>query len=690
MDAHAQKVLEYSRVRDLVAARAVSASGREAALALEPTADAIRLRSLLRQTDEARALLDRGEPLPIVNVDDIGKTAAAGIETNRPLEPGELSKISDALDSARRLGAFVRERRAALVELWRLAESFADHDLLRAAIEKAIEAPGAIKDSASERLWDLRRTVRRLEDEIRERIQGIMDHPKVRDALQSPTVSLRNGRFVLPVKIDMKGLVPGMLHDLSQSGQTAFIEPSEIVPMTNKLREWKLEVTKEERRILWELTKLVIAQIGTLRDTSATLAWFDVTAARGRLSKDFGMTSPAVSADGRLRLVEARHPLLIAAKDGAAPSAVVPLDVRLREGFRILVVTGPNTGGKTVALKTIGILQLMFQTGLHIPAGQGSVMPVASGVFADIGDEQSIDQSLSTFSGHIRNITEILRHADARSLVLLDELGSGTEPSEGAALGTAILDRLLETGCAVVVTTHLGSLKEYALAHAEVENACVEFDAENMRPTYRLLVGQPGNSNALLIAERYGLDPAIVEAARRRVDPTAKAGAELVDRLLESRVALEKTRQESETQLQKSKNLAKAAEERIRHVEKRELRVEREADEVIDETLKGLNAELDQPLRELGNVPKQWKAAVDAVRAALRRAVRDSSLGKKRREHIETLKKDDQVFVPRFGAFCRIAKFHRDEERLTVLVGKLPTEIGYDEISWLDPSMVRK
>jgi DNA mismatch repair protein MutS2 len=688
MDAHALRVLEFQRVREMVAARCASQPGRDVALALEPYRDAARIRTSLKQTDETRGLLDAGDPLPVGGIEDIRALLDRAQAQNRPFEPAELGALVGALKGVKELIAFIAKRRESLPELDRLASQFIDHAALLEAILVVIEPPAAVRDNASEKLWELRRAIRSLDDDVRERIQELMTRTRVRDALQSPTISLRNGRYVLPVKVDMKGHVPGMLHDLSASGATAFIEPAEIVPMVNRLREYKLEQTKEERRLLWQLTRQVFDARGPLLHSASLVAWFDFSAAKGRLSKDLGMLSAAPSADGRLRLAGARHPLLLKSTAEAGASSIVPLDVRLREGFRILVITGPNTGGKTVALKTVGLLQLMFQSGMHVPAGPGTVLPMLNGVYADIGDEQSIDQSLSTFSGHIKNVTEILAHADERSLVLLDELGAGTEPSEGAALGTAILDRLREVGASCIVTTHLGSLKEYALAHAEVENASVEFDAVRMQPLYRLLVGQPGNSNALAIAERFGLDPQIIAQARAILAAALRPDHDIVEKLLESRQALEKTRQESEQHLQKSRNLAKAAEERIRHVEKRELRVEREADEVIDETLKTLAERMTPLLRELASVPNALKPAVQALHGLLRDAVKSSSVGEKRREYIATLKKDDQVFVPRFGQLCRVRKFDRQEEKLTVLVGKMAFEIAYDEVSFLDPGLV--
>lgn len=686
MDRHALSVLEFDAIRERVAEACDSPVGRAVAGALEPHHDIDTVRLCLLQTDEARALLDAGVAPPLAGVVDVCAMLDEAREQNRPLEPSELLDLAHTCDRSRDIKRFLSEQRVETPELTALANKFLDNGHVTERILKSVESPGVVADAASEKLWELRRAIRTTEDEVNAKLHDILQREPVRQAVPTGNFTIRSGRYVLGVKFDMKGRVPGILHDRSQTGSTAFIEPAEIVPITNRLRELKGDQTKEENRILWELTRLALDARNALLHTVNLLAWFDFTTAKARYSKAHGMRSPSISEDGRLRLSTARHPLLVeaAARTG---DEVVPMDVRLREGFRILVITGPNTGGKTVTLKTVGLLQAMFQSGMHLPVGEGSRLPIFRNVFADIGDEQSISQSLSTFSGHIRNVASILEKAGRSTLVLLDELGAGTDPAEGAALGRAILEELKDRKAACIVTTHLGSLKEFAFAHPEVENASVEFDAESMRPTYKLLIGQPGNSNALTIAQRHGIDATVVERARAALEEGAdqEEKKEVIDQLLESRRAVEDVRARSEKHLNRSKNLQKAAEEKQRHLEKRERRLSREAEDIVDESLRGLVADVDPLLRELQNVPKALKPAVEKLADRIRHARRETSVGKRRREFIAGLKKQDEIWVPRLGQVCTIRKFNRGEELITVKVGNMTMEIAYDDVSWLMP-----
>ncbi|MCB9831860.1 MAG: endonuclease MutS2 [Planctomycetes bacterium] len=690
MDVHSIEVLEFDRVRLLLAAQAAGPLGRAVAVALEPGRDEQAIRLALRQVEEARALLETNEAPRLDDLADPIQILDQAHDRSRPLEPAEARAIQVALDRARALRDHFARRRERAPELDRLAERFRDLSALSAAIDAVVAPPADVKDSASPRLWELRKERAGLEDEIRARLQAQVESSAMRSVLQSPSFTIRNGRWVLPVKLDMKGKVRGILHDSSQTGATVFIEPAGIVPLSNRMRELDGQIRTELGRILWELTRTLGAARNEILHAANLLAWFDFSFAKARLAAAMDMTSPEASPDGRLRLVAARHPLLMDLERERGGEAVVPLDLRLREGFRILVITGPNTGGKTVTLKTLGLLQLMYQAGMQVPAGAGTRLPVFRDVFADIGDEQSLSQSLSTFSGHVRNVVRILEGASNRSLVLLDELGAGTDPAEGAALGRAILEELRGRRSAVVVTTHLGSLKNYAFSHAEVENASVEFDVATLRPTYRLLIGQPGNSKALEIASRHGLADEILDAARRELETGGRRDeTELIEKLQESRIALERTRAESERHLQRSRNLAKAAEERQRHLEKKAQRIGGEAENVIDDTLRRLLLDIDAELRELGNVPKALRPAYDRLRDKLRSASRGTSLAEKRRAYIATLRKQDEIYVPRLGQNCIVRKFNRAEETISVLMGKLVVEISYDEVGLPDARELR-
>ncbi|MFT7617439.1 MAG: DNA mismatch repair protein MutS2 [Planctomycetota bacterium] len=685
MNVHTLEVLEWKRIQEFLVKRCSGPMGRRVAVALEPEVDAPRIRLAVTQTDELRALLNSGADLPLGGLIDPADIFARSEKENRPFEPRELASLMAALRRTRDLVRCVEQNKSLLIEIGALISQFIDTSDLVDLMDRIVEPPDAIKDNASPLLLELHQKSRAKEEEIRDALRRFVENSEVRAALQAPNPTIRNGRWVLAVKLDMKGRVRGIVHDQSQKGSTVFIEPASIVPMTNRLRELQAQISNEVSRILWQVTRDLRTHKNRIIHTTNILAWLDFTQSKAQFSKDFRMNSPEFAADGVLRMIGARHPLLVESAKGDDGFKVVPLDIRLREGFRILVVTGPNTGGKTVTLKTVGLLQLMYQAGMHVPAEVGTRMPVFKTIHADIGDEQSISQSLSTFSGHISNIAKILENCGRRSLVLLDELGAGTDPAEGAALGRAILESLREKRVSGVVTTHLGSLKEYAYQHAEVENASVAFDKESMRPTYELLIGQPGNSNALNIAGRYGMSDEILDRARKELAANEERPEhEMIQKLQESRQDLEATRKVSEKHLLRSKNLAKSAEEKQRHLEKKSRRINNEAEGVIDVVLKELRVQLAPLLRQLGNVPKPLKATVEKIEEILLDTSKGTSLADRRRQYIATLKKQDEIYVPRLGQKCRIRKFHRTDEKITVMMGSMTMEIAYEDVGIID------
>jgi DNA mismatch repair protein MutS2 len=685
MDSHALDVLEFDRIRTQLAEACQSPMGRGLAFSLKPATDAPRVRQLQTQLREAAALHASSQPIPLPGLDDLSGLLERVRDENRGFDPVELYGVERSLALAPALRAFFEARRAQAPELAALADQFLDLESLREALAEAIESPGVVVDLASPKLWEIRKEIRRVEDEVRIELDRMTERESLRQALQHRNVTIRNGRFVLAVKKDMRGRIPGILHGHSQTGQTVFVEPAAVVARSSELKELRHRESTEVSRILTELSRLVFDRAEEVLATADLLAWFDLTAAKARHALQAGYQLARFAEDGALRLVTARHPLLVEAARERGEE-VVPLDIRLREGFRLLVITGPNTGGKTVTLKTVGLLQVMFQSGLAIPAASESRLPVFASLFADIGDEQSIDQSLSTFSGHISNIAAILEKADRRTLVLLDELGAGTDPAEGAALGVAILEELKGRQATGVVTTHLGVLKEFAFANPEVENACVAFDPKTMRPTYELLIGQPGNSNALSVARRFGIPEGVLERARAILEAGPSAGRELMEALQKSRRALEEQRELAERRLRKTRNLQQAAEEKHRHLEKKGQRLDREAETTVDDAMKELRERVEPHLRALQNVPKSLLPHYRELAEILRGSVAGTSLASKRRDFIAGLKKGDEVFVTRFESRCRIRKFLREEEKIVVMVGSLPVEVDYDDVAIDTPS----
>ena len=428
------------------------------------------------------------------------------------LDPQQFLEIVETLDAASRLAtSLAEERRPLLRDLGRRLHPL---PALRSTLARSFDPVGELLDTASPRLGGLRGAVRIAYDRLRRRLDSLVGS-ELGGALQEPIVTLRNGRYVVPIRAEARSRVKGIVHDASGSGQTLFVEPLVIVELGNAWREAQAAVDEEVGRILDELSALVAANATLLRETLDALAQFDFWAAKAQLAAEMDGIRPALADRTEVVLLSARHPGLT--------GRVVPIDIRLGDGYTALVITGPNTGGKTVALRTLGLLALMHQAGLHVPAESGSKLPVFRDVFADIGDEQSIAQSLSTFSGHLRSIIRIVAHAGPGTLVLLDELGAGTDPTEGSALAQALLDHFIRSGALVAATTHYAEIKVYAHETPAARNASVEFDLETLSPTYRLTIGLPGGSQAFAIAERLGLPGGIVADARCRLSENQRA-----------------------------------------------------------------------------------------------------------------------------------------------------------------------
>lgn len=686
MDRHAATVLEFDAVKDALRRHCGSELSRAIVDALFPAHDLERLRTSLAQVDEARRLVDLAEKPPFRGLKDVVGVTRGALEKNRPLEPHELWDVANFLLGAETLREWCVERRAASPRLAELGEKALDHRPLRTRLEKCVDAPGEIRDEASPRLAELRRKRAKLEIDLRSLMDELVQSSRFRPYLMEKTWSLRNGRCVLAVKQEMKGHVFGTVHDKSAGGATVFVEPKEAMVVANALAEARVDEEREVARILLELTREVAADLDRIAKTQGVVAWLDYTWARALFSREIDGMSPRVTGEPRLSLRRARHPLLVLrANAGTLGRPVEPLTLELGREYRVLVITGPNTGGKTVVLKTVGLVQLMFQAGLHVPVADGTELPVLDDVFADIGDEQSLAQSLSTFSAHVRQIGGILHRAGPRTLVLMDETGAGTDPVEGAALGQAVLERLRKVGAPAIVTTHLGQLKTYAYQRPDVENACVDFDPATLEPTYRLAVGRPGNSNALVIARRYGMPAEVVDEAEALAAPRRDVSHDLIDKLRDARVAAETARTSAEDMLADARSKLVEAEAQLRDAESEKGRLESEADASLRRQFAELEKALRPHLNALKNVPKALQTDVEAVERLIREKSRLPTLADRRRELLAELKKEDQVYVPRFGRLCRVRKMNRAEERLTVVVGAMTVEIAFDDVSFVAP-----
>src|SRR5512141_2661379 len=505
MDQRSISLLEFPAVRERLAALTSFGPSRALAERLEPSSDTVIVARGLDETDQARALLEERPGVGIGAAHDIGPAIERAARGGR-LEPAQFLELADTLDATSRLATMLaEERRPLLRELGRELHALPG---LRSTLSRSFDPVGELLDTASPRLGGLRAAVRVAYDRLRRRLDSLVG-AELGNALQEPIVTLRGGRYVIPVRAEARSRVKGIVHDASGSGQTLFIEPLVAVELGNAWREAQVAEAEEIARILDELSAYVAANAGELRETLGALARFDLWAAKASFAAEMEAVRAETVDRYEVTLLSARHPGLT--------GRVVPIDVRLGDGYTAMVVTGPNTGGKTVTLRTLGLLSLMHQAGLHIPAETGSRLPIFRDVFADIGDEQSIAQSLSTFSGHLRSITRIVEHAGPGTLVLLDELGAGTDPTEGSALAQALLDHFIRSGALVAATTHYAELKLYAHTTPAARNASVEFNVETLRPTYKLTIGLPGQSQAFAIAERLGLPAAIVNDARSRL-----------------------------------------------------------------------------------------------------------------------------------------------------------------------------
>jgi len=579
--------LEFDKVKEIFRSFAATQPGKTLIDEVRPISDASEIQRLLDEAGEMMVIVYRGESVPLSGIMDVRQSLKRARVVDSTLPAEELKNIESVLSASRALRKFFFGLKSdvpvrgdfPLLQGWaRGLVAFPD---LEADISRSIGPDMSILDSASAELRRLRREIELMHGRIQTRMEQYVSSPSVKTLLQEEFTSERNGRPVVLVRAECRRQVPGIVHDTSRSGGAVYIEPMPVVELTNQQEEMRGQERAEIQRILLSLTAEVRTHANAIEQTAAVIAYFDFLNAKAQCARLFRMQVPRVGTRGVMHLRQARHPLLMASyerlhttarlgtvgaghcprpevgKGGALPlqsevdsAGVVPIDVHLGENFDMLVITGPNTGGKTVALKTVGLLSLMAQSGLPITAKGTSEMPVFDGIYADVGDEQSIEQNLSTFSSHITHIAQVLKAATERSLVLLDELGAGTDPEEGAALGRSIMETLHHRRTRVIVTTHLMSLKEFAYATRRVENASVEFDAATLRPTFRLLIGVPGASSALVIAGRCGIPEQILRRAEQVLGDHHFKVEELIEKMKESHKELAEKMQQAGPEVQ--------------------------------------------------------------------------------------------------------------------------------------------
>jgi len=596
--------LELDQVLELLSQCAGSIGGKEACLRIRPNSDLEEVELMLQQTTAASDLCTRkGNPV----FGDVTDVSASLERANRggSLQPKELLRIAGILRCARNIKGYVSEDEKVTV-LDSLFNALSPNKYLEDKIFGAILSEEEIADNASSALADIRRHMRIQAGKIRDSLQKVISSPAYSKFLREPIITIRQGRYVVPVKSECKNDVPGLVHDVSASGSTYFVEPMSAVNANNALRELELKEKKEIERILAELSAEAAGFQESINLNYAMLVQLDVIFAKAKLAYRMNAWAPIMNDQGRVELRKARHPLI-------DPKTVVPISVRLGTDFDTMIITGPNTGGKTVTLKTIGLLTLMAECGLHVPSGDGSILSTFDAILADIGDEQSIAQSLSTFSSHMRTIVDVVAQCDDRTLVLFDELGAGTDPAEGAALATAIIEFCRKMGSRVVATTHYAELKLYAMRTKGVINASCEFDVETLRPTYKLLIGIPGKSNAFAISRKLGLSEEILKEADDLVDKADKDFEDVLSQLEQQRQQMEQARREAERLRQETAKIKEQNEEfnaQLRKEKEKALEsARREAQHIIEEARVAANIASE----ELKALKKQLQDSADTT-----------------------------------------------------------------------------
>lgn len=673
MEKESYKVLEYEKIREMIAARAGSSLGKERARSLQPSTDYAEVEEQLEQTAEAVRIHAVTSP-PFGGIHDL-RPLLKKIHMGAVLTLEELVDIRSTLYAMRSVKEFFKglEIEAPTLKEW--AHGIEILGQLERRLENTLDEHGSLRDDASVELRRLRTEIQTTQNRIKERVGAALRAPENQKYFQEAIVTLRDERYVIPVKAEYRRFFPGIVHDQSATGATLFVEPMAIVELNNDVKQLVLSEQHEVERILRDLSQQIGGQQDILQENLSVLADFDFTFAKAKLAEDMDAQQPVMNREGRAHLRQARHPLI-------PRDRVVPIDIELGDAYTMLLITGPNTGGKTVSMKTFGLLVLMAQSGCFLPTAPDSTLPVYQNIYADIGDEQSIEQSLSTFSAHMTHIVDILSKVEADDLVLVDELGAGTDPEEGAALAMAILERLLAVKAATVATTHYSELKTFAYTREGIENACVEFDVKSLRPTYRLLIGIPGASNAFAISRRLGLSEAIILRAQQLVKEDHAQFEHVVNELEREKLAYEQhnaelaERQQRVTRLEQKveaakEDLSKRKGELIRKAREQSAalvrRTRREAEDIIDSLKKQYD---DQGIHARQQAIQEARKRLDEAASAARPGIMGQKhLGQK--VDAKKLMVGDVVYLPKLDQKGTVVEISGRE--VTVQLGSLRT-----------------
>ena len=694
MNPKALKTLEYNKIIDKLTEFAGSALAKEMCRNLQPSTDLYEIQALQKETSDALSRIYQKGAVSFRGVRDI-RGSIKRLEIGAIIGINELLSICSLLDVCSKVKAYSRNDRDPDFEdsLEAMFQALQPLTPVSSEIRRCIASEEELNDDASPALFKIRRSMRQINDKVHAQLQTMVNG-SARTYLQDAVVTMRNGRYCIPVKAEHRGQIPGMIHDQSSTGSTLFVEPMAVIKLNNDLRELELKEEKEIEMILATLSARCGEETEALRDDLDLLTKLDFIFARAQLSRSMNGTQPDFNEEGRILIKKGRHPLLDKKK-------VVPIDIQLGKDFELLIITGPNTGGKTVSLKTVGLFTLMGQAGLHIPAFDHSELSVFHEVFADIGDEQSIEQSLSTFSAHMTNTVSILNEADDRSLVLFDELGAGTDPTEGAALAIAILSNLHRRGSRVMATTHYSELKVFALSTPGVENGCCEFDVETLRPTYRLLIGVPGKSNAFAISQKLGLSQDIIEEAKTHLTKQDEDFEDLLADLEQKRVTIEQERDQINSYKEEIRELKQRLESKQEKLDLSRDKILREANEQARNILQEAKDYADTTIR---NFQKYGKAAgvsakdMEKERGKLREKMStvDKKLSAKnaapKKSHKQLTAKDlhigDSIKVLSLNLKGTVSTLPDAKGNLFVQMGILRSQVNIRDLEKLDDTVI--
>jgi DNA mismatch repair protein MutS2 len=697
MDEHTLKVLEFDKIKTMLSSRCLSDGGKELSLSLFPSKDKETIEKEIRETTELKEILLYEERFPLSTMKDIRESLKKAEIEEAYLEPKELLNIGEILAISKALLKFIKSKEEKYPHIFGLISQLRSFDQIQSAINSCVDPPGEIKDTASGKLSDIRHQKKTVRNRLLEKLESILGARKIKGSRQDDIITIRDGRYVIPMEEAEFFQQRGIVHDKSKSGATLFVEPLVAVGLNNQLRELTLEEEKEIERILKEITSMIRMELKDLKIMVKTLQKLDFIYAKARLSFDYEGNPPLLNEQGYINLIEARHPLLNFSGDSfpvpdkeekTTKRNAVPLSLSLGKDYSALIITGPNTGGKTVALKTVGLLTLMALSGLHIPVKPYSEICVFKKIYADIGDEQSIEMSISTFSSHMTQIKKAVDDANSETLVLLDELGGGTDPKEGVALGEAIVDQLIKKEAKLIATTHHGALKILASEYPQIRNASLEFDKETLTPTYRFQIGYPGSSYAIEIAQRLGMPPDVIEKAQKLLGSKERDLGVLLESLEKDLKIIRENRKALDEQRKNSEELMNLYQDRLKKLESREKDLKTNALKEAKQMVETTKVELEKLIAQIRKTQAEKQVVKEAHHFL---EEKKTSLAKELEQFEEKVVKKlgivqpgDAVWIEPLGIKGDVLEKDEHSGKIKVLVGSITYTVEENELTRIE------